>query len=63
MGSEPIAAEDVLPDDHCQSDEHGIGDAHTPVAGQSVTAEDETADDGLQQVVGEAHAAEGAEVA
>ena len=63
MGSEPIATEDVLAYNHCQSDEHGVGDAHTSVAGQSVAAEEETADDGLQQIVGEAHSAEGAEVA
>ena len=62
MALEPIAAKGVLGDDHGQADEHGVGDAHEAVAGKAIAAEDETADDGLQQVVGETHAAKEAEV-
>ena len=63
MVSEPIAAESILRDDHSQSDEYGIGRSNKSIAGQSVAAEDETSDNRLQQVVGQTHAAKGAEVA
>ena len=62
MVGEPVAAEDVLADDHQESHKYGIGDAQFVVAGKAVATEDETADDGLQEVVGEAHAAEDAQV-
>ena len=57
MALEPIAAKNILYDDHSQADEHGIGDTHKPKTAQTITTEDETADDGLQQIVGETHAA------
>ena len=63
MAPEPPADEEVLHDDHADAHEHRVGDAEFAVAGQAIAAEDEAADDGLQQVVGEAGAAEGAEVA
>ena len=62
MALEPIAAKGILGDDHGQADEHGVGDAHEAVAGKAIAAEDETADDGLQQVVGETHASKETEV-
>ena len=62
MAGKPIATEKVLADHHHQTDEHGIGDTHFIITAQSVSTEDETADDGLQQIVGEAHAAKDAQV-
>ena len=46
MVGEPVAAEDVLADDHQESHKYGVGDAQFVVAGKSVATEDETADDG-----------------
>ena len=60
---EPPAAEEILADDHAKANEHGVGYAHKPVAGQPVAAENETADNRLKQVVGKAHAPEDAQVA
>ena len=62
MVGEPIAAEDVLADDHQESYKYGVGGAQFVVTGKAVAAENETAYDGLQQVVGEAHASEDAQV-
>ena len=62
MAAEPEACEAVLHDDHCQTNEDGVGDAQLIVAGKAVVAEDGAADDGLQQVVGKAHATEDAQV-
>ena len=62
MAPKPISAKCVLDDDHGKADEYGVGDAHKAVAAKSIAAEDETADDGLQQVVGETHAAKEAEM-
>ena len=62
MVPEPVPAKEVLDDDHGQADEYGVGDAYKAVAAKSVAAEDEASDDGLQQVVGETHAAKEAEV-
>ena len=62
MTAEPPAAEEILGDNHAGPDDDGIGDAQTVVARQAIAAEDEGADDGLQQVVGETHAAEEAEM-
>ena len=63
MVLKPIAAEKVLANDHPQADENGVCDADKAIAGQSIAAEDKTADDRLEQVVGEAHAAIEAQVA
>ena len=62
MAPEPETAEGILADDYQETYEDGVGDAQFVVAGEAVATEDETADDGLQQIVGEAHAAEGAQV-
>ena len=62
MGGEPIAGEEILADDHCAADHDGVGDAQIVVTGQTVAAEDGAADDGLEQVVGETHATEDAEM-
>lgn len=57
MVLEPAPSKGVLHDDHRQTNEYGVGDAHKSIAAKPIAAEDETADDRLQQVVGEAHAA------
>ena len=62
MAFEPVATKGILDNDHSQADEDSIGDAHQTVACQSVATEDKTADDGLQQIVGEAHSAKEAEM-
>ena len=62
MTAEPEAGEAVLGDDHCQTYEHGIGDAQLVIAGQTVAAEDGAADDRLKQIVGETHATEDAQM-
>ena len=62
MVLEPVATKGILDNDHSQADEDSIGDAHQTVASQSVATEDKTADDGLQQIVGEAHPAKEAEM-
>ena len=58
----PITAEKVLADDHAQADDHSIGGTESSIAGQTITTEDGTADDGLQQIVGKTHATEDAQV-
>lgn len=62
MTGKPPTTEQILGDDHHQADEHSIGDAHKAIASQAVAAEDKAADDGLKQIVGEAHPAENAQV-
>ena len=62
MVLEPQTTKGVLHNDHGQADEYGVGDAHKAIALQSISAEDKTANDGLQQIVGETHAAKEAEV-
>ena len=62
MAGEPEAGEAVLRDNHSDAYHHGIGDAQLVIAGETIAAEDGTADDGLQQIVSETHAAEDAEM-
>ena len=62
MVGEPIAGEEVLHDNHAQSHHHGVGNAQFVIASQTVAAEYETADDGLQQIVRETHAAKDAQM-
>ena len=62
MAGEPEAGEAVLRDNHSDAYHHGIGDAQLVIAGQAVATEDGAADDGLQQIVGEAHTTKDAEV-
>jgi len=62
MAGKPEAGEEVLRDNHCHSNHHGVGDAEFVVAGETIAAEDGAADDGLQQIVGKAHAAKDAQV-
>ena len=62
MVGEPDAGKEVLQDNHSHANHHGIGDAQLVIAGKAVAAEDGAADDGLQQIVGETHAAKDAQV-
>ena len=62
MTAKPTAAEGILTDDHRQTNHHGVCDAYLIVTAETIAAEDETADDGLQQVVGKTHAPEDTEV-
>lgn len=57
MAAKPIAAECVLGNNHHQADEYSVGDAHFIIVSQAIAAEDEAANNGLQQIVGETHAA------
>ena len=52
----PIAGKEVLHEDHRHPYHHGIGDAQPVIAGEAIATEDDTANDGLQQIVGETHA-------
>lgn len=60
MAGKPEAGEEVLRDNHANTYHHGVGDAQLVIAGETVATEDGAADDGLQQVVGETHAAKDA---
>ena len=62
MAGKPEAGEEVLRDHHANTYHHGVGDAQLVIAGQAVAAEDGAPDDGLQQVVGKAHATKNAQM-
>ena len=62
MAAKPEPGEDVLRNNHRQTYENGVGDAQFVIAGETVATEDGAADDGLQQIVGEAHATEDAQM-
>ena len=62
MIAEPESGETILGDYHARSYHHGVGDAQLVVAGEAIATEDGAADDGLQQIVGETHAAEDAQM-
>ena len=62
MAFKPEAGEAVLRNHHTHSYHHGIGDAQLVIAGEAIATEDGTADDGLQQIVGETHTPEDAQM-
>lgn len=62
MALEPITAKRVLKENHGKANEHGVCDAHKAIASKSIATEDETANDGLQQVVGQTHASKKAKM-
>ena len=62
MAAKPITGEEILRDDHSTSDHHGVGDAQLIIAGKAIATENEAADDGLEQIVGETHTSEDAEM-
>ena len=62
MGGKPETGEAVLDGNHANTYHHGIGDAQLVIAAQAVATEDGTADDGLQQIVGETHTAKDAQM-
>ena len=62
MTAKPIAGKTILTDDHRCPHHNGVCDTQRAIASQTVTAKDGTANDGLQQIVGETHASEDAKV-
>ena len=62
MAGEPETGEAVLHDNHSYANHHGIGDAQLVIAGKTITTEDSATYDRLQQIIGETHAAEDAQV-
>ena len=62
MVGEPESCEEVLRNNHTQSYHYGVGDAQLVIAAQAIATEDGAADDGLQQIVSEAHASKDAQV-
>ena len=59
---EPKSGEEVLRDNHAYTYHHSVGDAQFVIAGEAVATEDGAANDGLQQIVGETHAAKDAQM-
>ena len=55
MDGEPITGKKILTNDHSTSNHDGIGDAQIVVAGKPIAAENGTADNGLEQIVGKTH--------
>ena len=62
MVAEPITGKEILTNDHSTSHNDGIGNTQIAITGKAIAAEDGTADNGLEQIVGKTHAAEYAEV-
>ena len=62
MVGEPEAGEAVLGDNHRHAYHHGIGDTQLVITSKAVATENGAADNGLQQIVGETHAAEDAQM-
>ena len=60
--AKPETTEGVLNDYYTHANHHGVGNAQMVIAGKSVAAEDEAADNGLEQIVGKTHATEDAEM-
>ena len=62
MAAEPITCKAILDNNHCNTYKDGVSDTQFVITGEAVAAEDGTADDGLQQIVGQTHTAEDAQV-
>ena len=62
MAAKPITGKAILRDDHSSTNHHGIGNTQIAIAGQTIAAEDEAADDGLEQINGKTHATKDAEM-
>ena len=62
MAAEPEAGEAILDNNHAYAYHHGVGDAQLVIAGETIATEDGTANNRLQQIVGETHAAEDTEM-
>ena len=62
MATEPPAAEQVLHHHHARTNHHGIGNAQPSIACQTVATEDKASDDRLQQIVGQTHPTEDAQM-
>ena len=62
MVAEPITGKEILTNDHSTSHNDGIGNTQIAITGKAIAAEDGTADNGLEQIVGKTHATEDTEV-
>ena len=62
MAGKPITGKEILTNDHSTSNQNSIGNTQIAIAGQTIAAEDETANDGLEQIVGKTHTPEDAEM-
>jgi len=62
MVAEPITGKEILTNDHSTSHNDGIGNTQIVITGKAIAAEDGTADNGLEQIVGKTHATEDAEM-
>ena len=62
MAGKPITGKEILTNDHSTSNHNSIGNTQIAIAGQTIAAEDETANDGLEQIVGKTHATKNAEM-
>ena len=62
MAAKPIAGKAILRDDHSSTNHHSIGNTQIAIAGQTIAAENEAADDRLKQIVGKTHSTEDAEM-
>ena len=60
MAGEPEAGKAILGNNHSYAYHHGIGNTELVIAGETIATEDGATYDRLQQIVGEAHAAEDA---
>ena len=55
MVAEPITGKEILTNDHSTSHNDGIGNTQIAITGKAIAAEDGTADNGLEQIVGKTH--------
>ena len=62
MAAEPETGEAILGNNHAYAYHHGVGDAQLVIAGETIATEDGTANNRLQQIVGETHASKDAEM-
>ena len=62
MAAEPITGKEVLTNNHSKSNYDGIGNTYKAITAKTIAAEDEAADDGLEQVVGKTHTPEDTEM-
>ena len=58
MVAEPITGKEILTNDHSTSHNDGIGNTQIAITGKAIAAEDGTADNGLEQIVGKTHTSE-----
>ena len=62
MAGKPITGKEILTNDHSTSNYDGVGNTYMAITGKTIAAEDEAADDGLEQIIGKTHATKDAEM-